>query len=159
MEHRDVIPTFKKSAVTKIQIAQFAGATEQFDPLSLDDKAAAEAGYHGVFVPSAMLVGFVEEMFLTWATNVRILSIKTLFQKMAWPSEALVFQGIAEDVYEKHGEYRVKWEIWAENSQQEIVLKSKLTGLLFKNAAAEKKAGCSLPVVSETTVESFKSID
>jgi acyl dehydratase len=54
IELGDPVAPLSKPAVSRVQIAKFAGASQDWSPLHIDDDFAKSAGYGSVFAHGAM---------------------------------------------------------------------------------------------------------
>jgi acyl dehydratase len=142
-----------KPAVTRVQIARFAGASMDWSPLHLDDDFAKSAGYGGVFAHGAIALAFATEAVGRWLENGRILASSAKFRKLVWPGDILRATGTVADRYEKNGEARVDVDVWAENQNHDVVMQGSITCLLWRNDKEEKKSKTPWPPVSPATVK------
>jgi acyl dehydratase len=149
----DPVAPLSKPAISRVQIAKFAGAAQDWSPLHIDDDFAKSAGYGSVFAHGAMSLGFAVEAVQKWLENGRVLASSATFQKLVWPGDILTAKGVVVNRYEKAGEPRVDIDVWAENQNHDIVMKGQVTCLLWRNDKDEKKAKGSWPPVSPETIK------
>jgi acyl dehydratase len=152
IELGDPVAPLQKPAVTRVHIAKFAGASQDWSPLHLDDDFAKSAGYGSVFAHGAISLGFAAEAVQRWLENGRVLQSTATFQKLVWPGDILTAKGVVVNRYEHNGESRVDIDVWAENQNHDIVMKGQLTCLLWRNDKEEKKAKGPWPTVSPETI-------
>jgi acyl dehydratase len=148
----DPVSPLTKPAVTRVQIAKFAGAAQEWSPLHLDDEFAKTAGYGGVFAHGALTLGFAVEAVHRWLENGRVLSSQATFQKLVWPGDVLTAKGVVVNRQEKNGEPRIDIDVWTENQNHDIVMKGQITCLLWRNEKDEKKSK-GFPPVSQLTID------
>jgi acyl dehydratase len=153
IELGDPVAPLSKPAVSRVQIAKFAGAAQDWSPLHIDDDFAKSAGYGSVFAHGAMSLGFAVEAVEKWLENGRVLSSSATFQKLVWPGDILTAKGVVVSRYEKNGEPRVDIDVWAENQNHDIVMKGQVTCLLWHSEKEEKKAKSPWPPVSSETIK------
>jgi acyl dehydratase len=153
VEIGDAINPVAYPPISRLQIAQFAAASDDFSPLNLDDELAKNAGFGGVYAPGLMALGFVDEALRAFCFNMRILSLSGTFQRLIWPGDKLIAKGMLLRRYQKNDEYRVNFSLWCENQNQEVVMKGSSICLLFKNAESEAKLKTIVPQISITTHE------
>jgi acyl dehydratase len=146
----DPVAPLTKPAMTRVQIAKFAGASQDWSPLHLDDDFAKTAGYGGVFAHGAISLGFAVEAVNKWLENGRVLQATATFQKLVWPADILTAKGVVVNRSEKDGECRLDVDVWAENQNHDIVMKGQITCLLWRNEKEEKKSKGFPPVSAET---------
>jgi acyl dehydratase len=155
IEIGDSLPITERPPISRLQIAQFAAATDEFSPLNLDDELAKNAGFNGVYAPGLMTLGFIEEALKAFASNMRILSLSGTFQRLIWPGDVLSSKGLVLRRYQKHNEHRIFFSLWCENQNNEIVMRGSAICLLFKNADQEQKSKKFCPVITTATHESL----
>ncbi len=142
-----------KPAISRVQVAKFAAASQDWSPLHLDDEFAKSAGYGGVFAHGAIALAFACEAVSRWMENGRILQASARFRKLVWPGDILRATGTVADRYEKNGEPRVAVDVWAENQNHDVVMQGQITLLMWKNDKDEKKSKLPWPTVSALTVK------
>jgi acyl dehydratase len=155
IEIGDTLFTTPYAPISRLQIAQFAAAADEFSPLNLDDEFAKNAGFQGAYAPGLMSFGFVERTLHKFADNMKILSLSATFQRLIWPGDRLSPKGLVLRRYQKNNEHRIQFSIWCENQYQEVVMKGSAICLLFKNADDESKSKLSSPQVSIATHEAL----
>jgi len=94
IELGDPVAPLAKPSVSRVQIAKFAGAAQEWSPLHLDDDFAKSAGYGSVFAHGAMSLGFAVEAVQKWMENGRVLVASATFQKLVWPGDILTAKGV-----------------------------------------------------------------
>jgi len=155
VEIGDPLPIIERPPISRLQIAQFAAATDDFSPLNLDDELAKNAGFNGVYAPGLMTLGFIEEALKAFAGNMRILSLSGTFQRLIWPGDILSSKGLILRRYQKHNEHRIFFSLWCENQNKEIVMRGSSICLLFKNSEQENKSKSFSPMINQVTKESL----
>jgi len=144
----DEITPLSKAPISKTQIAQFAGASEDYGPLHLDDEYAKAAGFGGVFAHGLMALGFADEALRQHADNIRITAISGTFQKLIWPGDTITARGKVTKVYKHNDEPRIDLELWAENQNSDIVMEGSATCILFENEKKETRSRTKVPSIS-----------
>ena len=156
VEIGDTLLPAAKAPISRLQIAQFAAATDDYSPLNLDDELAKNAGFNSVYAPGLMSLGFVEESLRSFAKNMKILTLNGTFQRLIWPGDLLTAKGLILRRYKKNDEYRVLFSLWCENQNKEVVMKGSSICLLFKNSEQEKKCRAPLPQITAATKSGLK---
>lgn len=144
------------SPITRLRIAQFAAASDEYSPLNLDEEYAKGAGYGSVFAPSIMTMGLAEEAVKGFASNMGVISLSGTFQRLVWPGDILTSKGVVVRRYQKNGEYRIQFSLWVENQNQDVVMKGQALCSLFKNAAHSAEQGLSIPAISPLSHENLR---
>jgi acyl dehydratase len=155
VEIGDAVSPMAHAPISRLQIAQFAAATDDFSPLNLDEEIAKNAGFGGVYAPGLMALGLVDEALRSFASNMRVLSLSGTFQRLIWPGDKLTSKGMLLRRYQKNDEHRINFSLWCENQNQEVVMKGSSICLLFKNAEHEMRLKTAIPQISITTHENL----
>ncbi|MCA9509005.1 MAG: MaoC family dehydratase N-terminal domain-containing protein [Myxococcales bacterium] len=130
-----------KKPITRLQIARFAAACDDFSPMGLDEEYAKSAGLGSVYAPGIIALGIIEEGLKTFAQNMSITTLSTTFQRLIWPCDVLSAKGVIVRRYRKNDEHRVQFSVWVENQNGDVVVKGQAICLLFKNAQEESHLG------------------
>ncbi|MDR0965684.1 MAG: MaoC family dehydratase N-terminal domain-containing protein [Myxococcales bacterium] len=127
----DELPSLTKPPIDRVQIAQWAGALNDFNPMNLDDACAQAEGMPGVFVNPQIPMAFVGELATLWRTGGHLKRQAVRFLKLVWPGDRLTFHGrlLRRDVSDASGE-SVEVDLWAENQNGEVILKGICVGAL-----------------------------
>lgn len=155
VEIGDMLMPSSRTPISRLQIAQFAAASDEFSPLNLDDDAAKSAGFGSVYAPGLMSLGFVEEALRSFAGNMRILSLSGTFLRLIWPGDSLSSKGLLVRRYQKNDEHRIEFSLWCENQNGEVVMRGSSVCLLFKNAEHEQKSKAASPTISKASHEAL----
>ncbi|WP_301109312.1 MaoC/PaaZ C-terminal domain-containing protein [Sporosarcina sp.] len=111
-----------KPPITKVQIAQYAGASSDFNPLHLDDDFAKKIGLDGVIVHGMLVMAFLGEYVMKIAGNEAWLAnFKMRFGKMTVPGDEIRCSGAVARTYEEQGKRCIALELTAEKVSGEIV--------------------------------------
>ncbi len=140
----DELPPLVKPPIDRIQMARFAGASGDFNPLHVDEHVAKNAGFPSVHVPAMLGMGFVGELLVDWLRGARIRRFSARFPKLVWPGDVLTCRGrVAERRFEEGGSYAIDLELWAENQRGELVLKGSASAQLYYSGEddARQRAG------------------
>ena len=65
----DYLEILQKPKLTRLQIANYSVAFNEFSPLQLDDDYAKDAGFNSVFAPNLIALGLVQEIINNFAHN------------------------------------------------------------------------------------------
>lgn len=152
IDQGDPVIPLTKPPVTRVQIAKFAGATQDYAPLHIDDDFAKAAGYGGVFAHGLTSLGFATEGITRWLENGRIIASTAKFQKLVWPGDIITAKGVVVERYERNDEARIDVDIWAENQNHDIVMSGMVTCVLWRNEKEERKNKGRWPSLSSATI-------
>lgn len=117
------IPALTKGPITRVQLAKYAGASGDFNPIHLDDEIATQSGVGPTVIAHGMLsMAFVAQMLTDWVgpTNLRRLGVR--FTAMVRPGDVLTCRGRVEQVRTEDGRTQADCEVWIDNQRGERVL-------------------------------------
>jgi acyl dehydratase len=139
----DELPAMAKSPVDRVQLARFAGATNDFNPLYVDEVHAKSLGMPSVYAPSLLGMSFLGQLVGDWARGATLKKFTVKFIKMLWPGDTLVCKGRVSDRHGDGGKYFIELDVWAENQKGELVLKGLSTMQVYFSSEDEnrQKAG------------------
>ena len=126
----DAIPALTKPAIGPVQLALFAGASGDHNPIHLDDAAAKAGGLPGVIAHGMLSMAFLGQLLTAWVPQRRIRSFSTRFAAMAYPGDVITCRGTVAAKREADGEKLVDLEITAENQKGEKTLLGQATVVL-----------------------------
>ena len=146
------LPQVKWTPITRVQIAKFASAVDDFSPLHIDEDYAKAEGFGGVFVHEVMSLALIVEMMRKFAPNMQIVQIVATFHKLVRPGDTLTSFGKVSKQERIHDEHRAEFELWVENVRSEIVAKVVAQTLMWESEADEKKHAKASPTPRSTHV-------
>jgi len=136
----DELPTLIKPAIERVQIARFAGASNDYNPMHVDEIAAKAAGMPSIFAHALMPMAFMGQFLTDWLKGGVINRLAVRFMKLVWPGDVLSCKGrVLSRRRDEQGRYFVDIDLWAENQKGELVLKGHATGQVFYNAEDEAR--------------------
>jgi len=93
-----VFPVRQLGPLTRVDIARYAGAAGDFNPLHIDEAFAVANGFPSVFAMGPLGAGFLAQTLAQWVgpQNVREYSVR--FTGQVWPGDILSAEGIVEHV-------------------------------------------------------------
>jgi len=152
----DELPPLVKPPVDRLQIARYAGAAQDWNPLSVDEQHARNAGFPSALVPAMISMGFLGELVVDWVRGARLRRFQARFVKIVWPGDVLTARGrVVDRRFEAPGRYIVDIEAWAENQRGELVVRGLVTFQLYygQEDEARQRAGQPPLVVSREEEE------
>jgi acyl dehydratase len=123
----DAIPPYTAPALSRIQLALFAGAAADPNPIHVDDAAARGGGLPGVIAHGMLTMAFLGELLTRWVPQRNIRSLSSRFVAMAFPGDVITCTGTVAAKSVQDGERRVELELAAQNQKGETVLLGKAT--------------------------------
>lgn len=150
----DELPPLVKPPVDRIQIARYAGASLDFNPLSVDEQFARNSGFPSALAPGMLAMGFIAELAADWLRGARLRRFWARFVKIVWPGDVITSRGrVTDRRFEGNGQYQVDIELWAENQKGELVVRGGVTAQLYYNADDENRQRSGQPPVIVTPEE------
>src|ERR687887_580511 len=140
----DELPPLVKPPVDRTQIARYAGASGDYNPLYIDELYAKNSGFPSAQAPGMLGMGFLGELVVDWLRGARLRRFTARFVKIVWPGDVLTCRGrVVDRRFEGNGVYAVDIELWAENQRGELVVKGVVTAQLYYSAEddAKQRAG------------------
>jgi acyl dehydratase len=140
----DELPPLVKPPVDRTQVARYAGASGDYNPLHVDEHLARNAGFPSILAHGMLAMGFLGELVVDWLRGARLRRYAARFVKIVWPGDVITCRGrVVDRRFEGSGVYAIDLEVWAENQRGELVLKGLVTAQLYYNAEddAAQRAG------------------
>lgn len=143
----DELPAMAKSPVDRVQLARFAGATNDYNPLYVDEVHAKSLGMPSVYAPSLLGMSFLGQLVADWARGATLKKFTIKFIKLLWPGDTLVCRGRVSDRHGDGGKYFIDLEVWAENQKGELVLKGLTTLQVYFSSEDENRQKAGQPAM------------
>ena len=110
-------------ALTRVTLARFAGAVDDYNPMHLDDKVAAASGKSSVFAPTGLIMAYVGRTIEAWLVGAALRRFDLKVVRLVWPGDVLTCRGVINDKREEGGECLLEANVWADNQRGENVAK------------------------------------
>ncbi|HEY7724708.1 MAG TPA: MaoC/PaaZ C-terminal domain-containing protein [Anaeromyxobacteraceae bacterium] len=150
----DEIPPLVKPPVDRVQIARYAGASGDYNPLCVDEQFAKSAGFPSALAHGMIGMGFLAELAADWLRGARLRRFQARFVKIVWPGDVLTARGrVVDRRFEGSGAYAVDIEVWAENQRGELVVRGLVTAQLYYSAEDESRQRAGQPPLVVTLEE------
>ena len=118
----DAIPNINKGPITRTQLALFAGASGDHNPIHLDDEEARKGGLPGVIAHGMLNMAFLGQLLGDFVPQKNISSFGARFVAMTVPGDTLTCRGEVAEKRQEGGENIVDLKIAAVNQKDEVVL-------------------------------------
>jgi acyl dehydratase len=123
----DVIPPLTKPAITHLQLALYAGAGADHNPIHVDEEAAKAGGLPGIIAHGMLPLGFLGQLLTQWVPQKQVRSLSARFVAMGFPGDVITCSGRVSGKREQNGEKLVDLEIAAQNQKGENIQLGKAT--------------------------------
>ena len=150
----DELPPLVKPPVDRIQIARYAGASQDYNPLHVDEQFARNSGFPSALAPAMLAMGFLGELVVDWLRGARLRKFSARFVKIVWPGDVITCRGrVVDRRFEEPGRYGVDIEAWAENQRGELVVRGLVTAQPYYNSEDEARQRAGQPPLVVTAQE------
>lgn len=117
-------------ALTRVALARFAGAVDDYNPMHLDDKVAVATGKTSVFASSNQVMAYVGRMVESWFAGASLRRYNLRMLKLVWPGDVLTCRGVIIDKRIESGEHVIDADVWADNQRGETVAKGRVIAVV-----------------------------
>jgi acyl dehydratase len=94
----DESPTLSFGPVTRQQIARYAGASGDFNPMHTDEAFATKVGMPSVFAHGLLQTGVLARLVAEWIGQDNVTTFGTRFTGQVWPGDVLSYTGRVDGV-------------------------------------------------------------
>jgi acyl dehydratase len=102
------LPVLVKEAVSRVQLARYAGASGDFNPIHLDEPYAQAAGMGGVIAHGMLSMAFLAEAVTRWSGPASVARIEARFKAIVRPGDSLTVRGSVVEKNEADRTVRLK---------------------------------------------------
>ncbi len=121
------IPPLTKPAISHLQLALYAGAGADHNPIHVDEAAAKAGGLPGIIAHGMLPLGFLGQLLTQWVPQKQVRTLSARFVAMAFPGDVITCSGKIVAKREQAGEKLVELEIAAQNQKGENLQLGKAT--------------------------------
>ena len=115
----DRLPPLANAAVNRVQLALYAGASGDHNPIHLDDERAKAVKLPGVIAHGMLTMAFLGQLVASWAPLTHIRSLGGRFAAMVRLGDVVTCTGIVAAKTAERGENRLTIDIVAETATGE----------------------------------------
>ena len=134
-------PPLTKAPVDRVQLARYAGASGDFNPVHVDETYARALGMPSVYAPGMLVMGFLGQLISDWSRGAQLRRYAVRFSKIVWPGDTVVCKGRVTERWGDNGRYFAEVDLWAENQKGELVLRgAALMQLFYSHGRREPSA-------------------
>lgn len=123
----DAIPPLAKPAISRLQLALYASAGADHNPIHQDEDAARAGGLPGVIAHGMLTMGALGQLLTQWVPQKQIRSLSARFVAIGFPGDVITCSGKVAAKREEGGEKLVDLEIAAQNQKGESIQLGKAT--------------------------------
>jgi acyl dehydratase len=133
------LPPLTKGPVDRVQLARYAGASGDFNPVHVDEVYARSLGMPSVYAPGMLVMGILGQLVSDWSRGAQLRKYQVRFSKIVWPGDTVVAKGRVMERWGDNGRYFAEADLWAENQKGELVLRGSALVQLFYSADDENR--------------------
>jgi acyl dehydratase len=141
------LPALAKTPVDRVQLARYAGASGDYNPIHVDEVYAKGIGMPSVYAPGMLIMGFLGQLISDWGKGAQLRRYSVRFNKIVWPGDTVVCKGRVTDRWGEEGRYYADVDLWAENQKGELVLKGAATVQMFFSLEDENRQRAGQPPI------------
>jgi acyl dehydratase len=123
----DAIAALAKPAISRLQLALYASAGADHNPIHQDEAAARAGGLPGVIAHGMLPLGFLGQMLTRWVPQRQIRSLSARFVAMSFPGDVLTCSGTVTAKRSEGGERLVDLDIVVQNQNGDKIQQGKAT--------------------------------
>ncbi len=121
------IPDLVHGPITRTELALFAGASGDHNPIHLDDAAAQAGGLPGVIVHGMLMMAILGRMLTEQVSQSQVRRFSNRFAAMAVPGDTITCRGVVTEKRELDGETLIDLDVNAANQDGAVLLKGSAT--------------------------------
>ncbi len=141
----DELAPLTKGPVDRVQLARYAGASGDFNPVHVDEAYARSLGMPSVYAPGMLVMGMLGQLVSDWSRGAQLRRYTVRFSKIVWPGDTVVAKGRVMERWGETGKYFTEVDVWAENQKGELVLRGSALVQLFYSADDENRQRAGQP--------------
>jgi len=126
----DTFAEYKKAPVSRLQLARFAGASGDFNPLHLFSGVGEKAGTGGVIAHGMLVMGMVGEAITRWVPRKALKKISVRFTGMTFPGDEITVSGRITEVLKNGEETRIVCEVTAKDQKGQVKISGSFEALV-----------------------------
>jgi acyl dehydratase len=135
----DELPPLTKLPVDRVQLARYAGASGDFNPVHVDEAYARSLGLPSVYAPGMLVMGMLGQLVSDWSRGAQLRRYAVRFSKIVWPGDTVVAKGRVMERWGDGGRYFAEVDLWAENQKGELVLRGSALVQCFYSTEDENR--------------------
>ena len=135
----DDLPPLTRGPFDRLSFARFSGASDDYNPLHLDDVRAKANGFPMVHAPPMLAMALAGQQLMAWLRRGRLRRLAARFVKLVWPGDTLTFHARIGELRRENGACFADLELWAENQKGELVVRGAATAELYESPDAETR--------------------
>jgi len=109
----DALPDLVKAPIDRLQLALYAGASSDYNPIHLDEETARAGGLPGVIAHGMLNMAFLGQLLTGWAPQSCLRNFSARFVAMTFPGDSVTCRGTVTGKREEGGERLVDLELTA----------------------------------------------
>src|SRR5699024_10864673 len=122
LQEGEKLVALKKDAISRVQLAQYTGASGVLKTLHLDDDLAKQVRLDGAMTHGQLIMGFLGKYVMKIANKqVKVVNLKMRFGRMTFPGDAIECSGLVKEIFELNGKRHIELELYATKDSGDVV--------------------------------------
>jgi acyl dehydratase len=117
----DSLPGVERGPIERTQIARFAAAVDDFNPIHCDEEFAKKVGFPSVIAHGPLTVAFLTQALGEAFGPENIRAVSAQFRAPVLPGDVIRVAGTVTEVSEKNGERRAHCELRVTGGGDQVV--------------------------------------
>ncbi|MBN2534507.1 MAG: MaoC family dehydratase N-terminal domain-containing protein [Spirochaetales bacterium] len=122
----DELPALTKGPITQVQLAKYAGASGDFNPIHLDNNYAKAAGLDGIIAHGMLLMGILGQMISGWAGISAVKEYSVHFKSYTRLQDRVTAKGVVEKKEENEKGKFLHCTVFVEDQNGEVKITGKV---------------------------------
>ena len=118
----DKIPTLVVGPVSRLDLALFAGASGDHNPIHVDIDFARNAGFEDVFAHGMLIMAYLGRAITDWVPQSALRSYQVRFSAITQVGDSIECAGKVVEKIERNGEPQVRLELTATGPNGDVKL-------------------------------------
>jgi acyl dehydratase len=115
------LPTIERGPIDRPQIARFAAAVEDFNPIHVDEEFAKKIGFPSVIAHGPLSLAFLAQVLGKAFGPENIRGVSAQFRSPVFPGDTLTVTGSVTEVLDRDGERRARCELRLSRAGDQVV--------------------------------------
>lgn len=117
----DALPGLEKDAIGRVQIAKFAAAVNDFNPIHVDEEFATKAGFPSVIAHGPLTLSLVAQAIGRAFGPENLRGVHAQFRAPALPGDVLRVEGTVDEIVDRDGERRAVCALRVLRGEDDVV--------------------------------------
>ena len=119
----DTLPAVSKPAISRFDLALFAGGSGDHNPIHIDSDFAKASGMPDVFAQGMLIMAYLGQLLTGWADQAKLRRYSVRFGAITWLGNEITCSGTVTEKFQEKGENLVRLSIAAadQSGEQKLI--------------------------------------